>query len=285
MRRLTLGLALVLLPMAACQSGDEASYADQGMMIEEVQQTMQPEAAGDAPGDADVRPIGQVDAPARAERLLIRTGALRLRALDHADAVARARALTTLLGGFVGDEDSQRYSDRVETTLTIRVPAARFDTLLAVVSALPGEVESRTVSVSDVTRQRADVEARLKARRAAEDQFLAVLQRAGTIPDVLAVQVQLQQVREEIESAEAQLRALSDQVSLSTLRLTVFEASAAGITSGPGFFARVGRAIVSGWDGLLELTLALVTVWPLFLGIAALVAFIVRRRRRGGTAV
>ncbi|WP_412067185.1 DUF4349 domain-containing protein [Rubrivirga sp. IMCC43871] len=188
--------------------------------------------------------------------------------------------MAVLTGGFVGNESSQRYADRVETTLSIRVPSARFDTLLSALSTIDGEVESRSVSVDDVTRQVADVEARLAARRAAEAQFLAILERAGSIEDVLAVQVQLQRVREEIESAEAQLRAMRDQVTLSTISVTLFEASAAGITAGPGFVSRIGRAAASGWDGLLEGLLALLTVWPLVLGIGALVWLAVRHRRR-----
>ena len=221
-----------------------------------------------------------VNVPEPTSRLLVRTASMSIRATNHARSVARARALADAFDGFIGNESSQRYSDRVETTLTIRVPAAQFDSLLEGASDLEGEVESRTVSVDDVTRQVADVEARLGARRAAEAQYLELMGRSGSIEDILAVQTRLQQVREEIESAEAQLRAVRDQVSLSTLTLTVFEASAAGITSGPGFFAQAGRAIVNGWNGLLELALGLLTVWPMLLIIGGVVWLIARLRRR-----
>ena len=262
---------LLALAAAACQ-GETTSYAD-AVEVVELEETAAPTVQ---PASQTVRPA-PVDAPA--DRLLVRTASLTLRADDHAEAVAQARALAAAADGFVGDEQSQRYAGRVETTLTIRAPASRFDTLMAALAALPGEVESRSVSVDDVTRQVADVEARLRARRAAEDQFVAILGRAGSIEDVLAVQTQLQRVREEIESAEAQLRAVRDQLALSTIRLTVFEASAAGITAGPGFFARAGRAAAAGWNGLLELVLALVAVWPLVLGVGALAWLVLRRRR------
>ena len=274
--RLPLAL-LVLLAVAACQS--ESGYAEVDAAAP-MAEAYDREERTEASAASVIQPASQVDAPVPAERQLIRTAALRIRAHDHAQAVARARALAEVSGGVVGDESSQRYADRVETTLTIRVPSPRFDTLLVALSAIDGEVESRSVSVDDVTRQVADVEARLAARRAAETQFLAVLDRAGSIEDVLAVQVQLQRVREEIESAEAQLRAMRDQVALSTIAVTLFEASAAGITAGPSFVSRIGRAVGSGWDGLLELLLALITVWPLVLGVGALVWLAVRRRRR-----
>ena len=276
--------AILMLPLAGCQSGSESSMPyDEGMDMEYAEEQAAPRAAqADAmDGGAPVRQASQVqvDTPAPADRQLIRTASVRLRAVNHAEAVAQARQLVDAVGGFVGNEDSQRYADRVETTLTLRVPNTRFDTLLAAVSELEGEVESRSVDVDDVTRQVADMTARLETKRAAEVQYRELLSRSGSIEDILAVQTRLQQVREDIESTEAQLRALRDQVSLSTIRLTVFEASAAGITSGPSFFARAGRSIVNGWEGILELTLALLTLWPLLL-LGGAFAWFARRRWR-----
>jgi len=283
MKQTTRWTALVaVLLLAGCQSGSNESMA-----YDEVASMDYEESAGaamEAPSSAmdaavPMRQASQVqaDTPAPADRQLIRTASVRLRADDHGEAVETARQLVDAVGGFVGNEDSQRYSDRVETTLTLRVPNTRFDTLLTAVSELAGEVESRSVDVDDVTRQVADMSARLETKRAAEAQYRELLSRSGTIEDILAVQTRLQQVREEIESTEAQLRALRDQVSLSTIRLTVFEASAAGITSGPGFFARAGRSIVNGWEGILELTLALLTLWPMLLLVGAF-AWFARRR-------
>lgn len=269
--------AILMLPLAGCQSGSESSMSyDEGMDMEYLEEQAAPMAAeADAVGGAPMRQASQVqvDPPAPADRQLIRTASVRLRAEDHGEAVEDARQLVDAVGGFVGNENSQRYADRVETTLTLRVPNTRFDTLLTAVSELEGEVESRSVDVDDVTRQVADMSARLETKRAAEVQYRELLSRSGSIEDILAVQTRLQQVREDIESTEAQLRALRDQVSLSTIRLTVFEASAAGITAGPGFFSRAGRSIVNGWEGILELTLALLTLWPLLLVGGAFVWF------------
>lgn len=274
------GAALALLiSLSACQS--ESSYDTQDMAMEASMVAEEDyEARSDGAAAGVVQPTSQIDVPAPSERLLLRTASLRIRAEDHAEAVVRSRALVDALGGFVGNESSQRYADRVETTLSLRVPSPQFDTLLAALSSIDGEVDSRTVSVDDVTRQVADIEARLGAKRAAEAQYLELMGRSGSIEDVLAVQLRLQQVREEIESAEAQLRAVRDQVSLSTINLTVYEASAAGITSGPGFFAQAWRAVANGWDGLLELLLGLLTIWPLFLFGAGVVWLLRRWRSR-----
>ncbi|MEM0962236.1 MAG: DUF4349 domain-containing protein [Bacteroidota bacterium] len=279
-RPTTLVAALAIL-FAGCQSATESSDAGDFASIESESMPMGAPTAQMSDVSRTAQATLDVTEPAgTADRQLIRTGDVRIRAQDHAEAVAQARQLADSAGGFIGEESSQRYADRVETTLSIRVPSQRFDTLLTAVSEIEGDLVSRNVSVDDVTRQVADVTARLGAKRAAEEQYLELMERSGSIEDVLAVQTRLQQVREEIESAEAQLRALRDQVSLSTLTVTLFEASAAGITSGPRFVARVGSALSEGWDGLLELTLGLLTIWPLVLVTVLVVWLIVRRRRQ-----
>ena len=280
--------ALLLVPLAS-GCADDASYAE---AVETAALDMEEAGASRSTGDAltvldadaaPVQSVSQTTAGAPAARQLRRTATLRLRAADYADALQRARETAAQYAASVDGEASQRYADRVETTLTLRVPSARFDSLLAALSGLPGEVEARTVDVDDVTRQTADLGARLETKRAAEASLRELMGRSGSIEDVLAVQTRLQQVREEIESAEAQLRVLRDEVSRSTVTLTVYEASAAGITAGPGFFAQAGRALAAGWDGLLELLLGLLTVWPVLLLAGAALGWTRRRlaARRG----
>ena len=276
-------LAALLVPLLVAGCAEDATYADASYA--DAQDTAmaaeEAEADGAVPTVAVAQTDVQTDAPAPAEaRQLRRTASLRIRATDHARGVERARALAEAADAFVGDEQSQRYDSRVETTLTLRVPAAGFDALLDGLSGLPGEVESRSVTVDDVTRQIADTGARLETKRLAEAQLRTLLGRAGSIEDVLAVQTRLQTVREEIESTEAQLRVLRDEVALSTITVTLFEASAAGITAGPGFFAQAGRALAVGWDGAVTFVLGLLTLWPFLLAVGGLVWAARRWRRR-----
>jgi hypothetical protein len=52
---------------------------------------------------------------------------------------------------------------------------------------------------------------------------------------------------------------------LSTITLTLFEASPTGIAAGPGFFRRVAEAFGGGWEALLALIVGAVALWPLWL--------------------
>src|SRR5690606_33897713 len=116
-----------------------------------------------------------------------------------------------------------------------------------------------------------DLEARLRARRAVAERLTELLARADTVEEILAVQTQLAQVQEEIASAEGQLRYLRNQVALSTITLTIFEESATGVASGSPFFTRIGDAFAVGWEGVQELAVGLVALWPLWALLALLV--------------
>lgn len=264
---------LFALVLAACQSAPDTAATEMLALEEAMPATEASRAAADGAGTAPVE-----GAPA-VGRELIRTGTLEIRARDHVEAVERTREWTRALGGTVTGEESARYATRVETRLTLRVPAARFDTLMTVLAATSGDVERRAVRVDDVTRPVADTEARLRVRRAAEARLVELLDDAERVEDVLAIQTRLDAVREEIESAEAQLRALRTDVALSTVHATIYQASAAGVAPGERWGRRAARALGAGWDGLLESFLVAAALWPLWLVLAAL-GWVWRSRRR-----
>ncbi len=144
----------------------------------------------------------------------------------------------------------------------MRVPSDRFDAALDALAAL-GEVESRSVSVDDVTGQAVDLRARLRAKRAAEARYVGFVGQAGSISEMLDVQRQLDGVRSEIESMESQLRSLEGAVALSTIRATfVGPAVVAPPPSAPGVWTRVADGMAAGWHGILAVVLGLLPLWP-----------------------
>jgi hypothetical protein len=130
----------------------------------------------------------------------------------------------------------------VSTTLVFRVPVGAFDDALAAVRALGSRVSSEKVSGQDVTEEYVDLEARLRAQRAVEEQYLGVLKDAKTITDILAVEQKLGEVRTEIERAEGRRRFLENQTALATITVHVARHLASIDTSGPGFGRSVREA-------------------------------------------
>jgi hypothetical protein len=192
-------------------------------------------------------------------RRVIRTAELSLEA-DDPDAVrAKAGALAEAAGGFVVTSDTSHTRDAdgteyVMVTIVLRAPSARFDETLGSLRALGTHVASEKVTGQDVTEEYTDLEARLKAERAIEDQYLSVLKDARTIPDVLAVQAKLGEVRTEIERAEGRRRFLENETNLSTFTVHVARRLEAIDTSGPGF----GRSMREAGHDAVAVALAIV---------------------------
>jgi hypothetical protein len=98
----------------------------------------------------------------------------------------------------------------------IRVPSDQLDALMDSVAAL-GKVEARAVGAVDVTDPVIDAQARLDALRGSRDRLRQLLERAGTVQDVIAVERELARVQGEVESLDARLNALRSQIALSDL--------------------------------------------------------------------
>lgn len=205
---------------------------------------------------------------------LIRTATLRLRVADYAQTRRHLDTLVAQHDGYIGAESETNYDERIENTMTIRVAANRFQSLLEALVAEAEGVEQKEVRAEDVTAQFVDVRARLHAKQVAEQRYLEILRQARNVEEILSVENQLRVIREEVESTEGQLRYLRDQVAYSTLTLTFYEG--VGGLERPGFFRELLGALEAGWQGLLSLVVAAVTLWPFWLLLGGL-GWLIRR--------
>ncbi|MDR1927222.1 MAG: DUF4349 domain-containing protein, partial [Oscillospiraceae bacterium] len=73
------------------------------------------------------------------------------------------------------------------------------------------------------------------------DALLGLLEKADQLSDVLQVQEQLTKVRHELDSLEAQLRLLDDQIDLSTITLDIIEVERVSPDQPQGFWRQIGQ--------------------------------------------
>ena len=150
-------------------------------------------------------------ANAGAERKIVRTSSLELLVQRPAETADKIAALADSFGGYVETSNSGGQN-ATSGTLTIRVPADRFEKARAELRKLGLRVESEKVDAEDVTRQFVDQDARIRNLRAEEAGYLFIMKQATTVKDMLAVSEQLSQVRGEIEQQQAEFNALSRQI-------------------------------------------------------------------------
>ncbi len=109
-----------------------------------------------------------------------------------------------------------------QATLVLKVPSQVLDATVAEIAKL-GRVESQGVKSEDVTQQIVDTDARLKNLRQQEDLTRKIMERSGSIRDILAVSKELSAIREQIEQLDASVKNLRQQVAYSTINLKVEE--------------------------------------------------------------
>lgn len=273
-----LGILLASFVVAACSSAGlapgEPGRGDEG--------TIPVSSGGEAllGGDTDGEFSNITD------RRIIKTGEVTVEVPDVAAALGRVRALATELGGYVGGSSSGAGGDYA--TLTLRIPADRFDDALARLHEFDGEVLSEATREEDVTSAIVDLDARIRNLEASEEQYLALLDRAVTIEDVLAVQTRLDDVRGQIEQFSAQVKDLAELADLSTLTVSLVpgvvqqatEDWDPGKTVSDAFaaLARVGQGLVNGviWFGIVWLP-ALIVLAVVVLLVLRLVPGVRRR--------
>jgi hypothetical protein len=211
-------------------------------------------------------------------------------------AVSKLTTLADAKGGFVVSSETDRSKDSdgaetVSTTIVFRVPVGAFDDALAAVRAMGSRVSSEKVTGQDVTEEYVDLEARIRAQRAVEEQYMSILKEAKTIPDILAVQQKLGEARTEIERAEGRRRYLENQTALSTITVHVARHIEAVDASGPGFGRSISRA---GHDavavGIVIINGAIRTVGlllpvGLLVGVPVWLLVLIWRRRRRASAL
>ncbi|MBI2324058.1 MAG: DUF4349 domain-containing protein [Chloroflexi bacterium] len=208
-------------PTAAPAGGRDASLVggDPGFAVgapnalPEAQRTDVKAASGN--GAPAPIPVPQAFDP---DRALILTANVSLKAKDAWSVADRVQSIALGLGGDVMSLAQSGSGEHRSATLTVRVPQARFNDALRQVREIADiEVLTSNVDGKDVTDQFVDLQARLTAKKAEEQRYLALLARAEKIEDILRIDSVLSQVRTQIEQLTAQVNSIKARTTYSTI--------------------------------------------------------------------
>ncbi|TQS44611.1 DUF4349 domain-containing protein [Cryptosporangium phraense] len=283
-------LIVALLVLAGCSdnsSNDSGSAADSTAARSETLSGGAPAAPAVTPGSPGKQPAGQPDAPTTLgdpKRALVYTGALSVTAQDVSDAASRAVRATLAAGGYVAGDERHLSDERLYATLTLRVPSARFGPTVDAVAAL-GKETARRLGTDDLQTATIDLDSRIAAQRASVTRVRALLARANSISQLAQIERELTTRESELAASEASRRTINDQVSYSTITLTLSEPSAPAVAKKKERGLWVG--LRNGWDAFVVTVAVLLMVlgWLApFLAAVALIGvpvwLLVRRVRR-----
>uniref|UniRef100_B8HNN0 DUF4349 domain-containing protein n=1 Tax=Cyanothece sp. (strain PCC 7425 / ATCC 29141) TaxID=395961 RepID=B8HNN0_CYAP4 len=218
---------------------------------------------------------------------LIKTAEIKVEVKSIDTTIPRVSAIVKAQqGDILGLNDTKPVDDRPYTVfIQLRVPQSRLETTLAELAKL-GVVQSQALQAEDVANQLVDLAARLRNLKRSETVLLGLMERSGSVADVLKVSQELSAVRQSIEQIDAQLTNLKNQVAFSTVRVTL-QAEARSLPPEPNLLTQVGETWASSTRslrdvsvGLLKLLIWLLVYSPYWGAIAAIILYVQHRRKK-----
>ena len=205
-------------------------------------------------------------------RSVIVTGAMYMTVEDPIAAADRATGIVTAAGGRI-DARSERAPGEYDggaAQLTLRIPATALDAVVDDLREL-GTVDEFSTDSADVTREVTDLEAQISTLRASTARIERLLADADDISDIIKLESELDRRQAELESLEARQRGLDDQVSMSTIYLSLTTEPVVIVDDAPRTFL---GGLESGWNALTAFLSAALVIAGVLLPWVAVAALI-----------
>jgi len=215
------------------------------------------------------------------DRKLVKTGQLTLEVDDIVEAVDYVAKIAGELDGYVVSSSKHERENKVFGHVSIRVPAERFNEAFDRLRQLAVDVPYENTESRDVTEEYTDLEAQLRNLEATEAQYLALLEKAETVEDILAVQRELSNVRGQIERTKGRMQYLERTSDMSLIEVILQETKPLGATgwSASETFKSAVRGLITFGKVLANIAIWLVIFCPIWIPIIFLIRFLRRRRK------
>ncbi|MDA0597545.1 MAG: DUF4349 domain-containing protein [Chloroflexi bacterium] len=151
-------------------------------------------------------------------RIIIRTADLKVTVDDVTMSMDDISNIVTSAGGWVVSSNQPRnYSG----TISVRVPADRFDDVLEQFSDLAVKVKSYSMRSEDFTEEFTDVSARAQTLEDTLGTLRLLYDRAFSVEDAITIQKEITNIQSDLESLEARLTFLSQSSAFSFISVTL----------------------------------------------------------------
>lgn len=208
---------------------------------------------------------------------IIKNANLRFETDDLIKTNAKIQASVKKLNATIQSDAEEKEYKTNTRRLLVRIPSKNFEDFITEISKGVGYFDTKEISSQDVKEEFIDIESRLKTKKVLESRYLELLKKVNKISEILEIEKQISEIREEIESKEGRLKYLNSQVSMSSVSIKFYKTQAnnGGVTVSYG--SKIWNSIVSGFNSVSTFFLFLLQIWPFILILVASIIFYRRR--------
>lgn len=215
------------------------------------------------------------------DKKIIKTASLNVEVKEYAAFSVSLREKVKAAGGYIAQEEQTQSDYKIENTIVIKVPVDQFDNASTSLVNNVEKVNEKKITSQDVTTDMIDTKSRMEAKKQVRLRYMDLLKQAKNMEEILNVQSEINSIQEEIESASGRIQYLGNSAAYSTINLTYYQVvnSSAKENETPSFFKKIGSAFKLGGAWIVDLMIAMVAVWPLFL-LAAIIFLLYRKLKK-----
>ena len=303
---------MLMLFLTACGSSKENAsydYAAAGRMMEDAEAPVYEKSAVDfsygddyeaeesaiSEGDEAPEEVGEGEGAGQKKnsRKLITTVNISSESDDVEAFAKRIEDKVTFLGGYIESSniyaDNDRYgSNSKSADIRARVPADQLETFLKDVEG-NSNITSRSTSTEDVTLSYADTEAHERALELEQKSLERMMEMAETVEDIMAIQTQLTDVRYRLDSIRSQLRTYDNDITYSTVYISITETTKFTVTEEETLLDRIKNGftenLIDVMDAVTEFIVWFITHIPalvLFAVIVLVIILVIKRIASAG---
>lgn len=243
---------------------------------------------GQQPGQKQ-KPAPAPPAPVRSDwnKKIIKNASLELEIKNFKEFERLVSAITGKYAGYIAEENQESSDYKLQSKVSIRVPVDLFEQAVNEFTGNAEKILTKNITSKDVTGEVVDVRSRLEAKRQARLRYLELMKQAKNMEEVFQVQKEVDEIQEEIEAAAGRMGYLNHSSAYSTIQLVYFQILNPDLVNNnnhePSFGTRVLDAFGAGFKWLGDVMVALITLWPMILGVGLVVYAVRKTIRRNRT--
>lgn len=195
--------------------------ADKAVEAPAAEQSQAQASASNTPSSpAQASGIGN---PPVQDRKMIYQANLQLEVEKYKESRSKIEELVKRTHGYILSSSDFENENEKGGQLTVRIPQAGFHSFLNELEQYATKIPTRNIVGQDVTEEYVDLTSRLKALQVVEARLLSFMSEAKKTEDLLKISTELGNIQQEIERIKGRMRYLDENISYSTIELSMVE--------------------------------------------------------------